>query len=297
MVKSPPELWAELSELEGLERHLGEFGEIRITRAEPETTVAWEGANASGIVELEPMGWGTKVTITAEVVGAEPAPEPGADEAPARVDDAPRDEQPPVAAVEPDHPVAGPEAGSTHPAAEIHEPEAAEPAADEPQLGEPETTEPTAKRNGFFARWLFRQRRGREPATQALALRDFPERPSPHEPPTVEADATRPMRRAEPPPETDSAFDPEADVDPWAEPDVWVERVTSQTDAEPEPIRVPPPDGELEFEFDFQLRRGDEPSEAPEQEPDPVAPERAQEILETALENLGQAHHRPFSRS
>lgn len=285
MVKSPPELWAELSELEGLERHLGEFGEIRITRAEPETTVAWEGANASGIVELEPMGWGTKVTITAEVVGAEPAPEPSAE----------------VVRAEPE-----PEADSTQPAAEIHEPEAAEPAADEPQLGAPETTEPTAKRNGFFARWLFRQRRGREPATHGLALRDFPERPSPHEPPTVEADATRPMRRAEPPPETDSAFEPEAEMDPWAEPEAWAERVTSQTDtepdpsqtdAEPEPISVSSPDDELEFEFDFHLRRGGEAAEAPAQEPDPVAPDRAKEILETALENLGQAHHRPFSRS
>ncbi len=295
MVKSPPELWAELSELEGLERHLGEFGEIRITRAEPETTVAWEGANASGIVELEPMGWGTKVTITAEVVGAEPDPSPSADEAQARVDDAPLDERLPVAAAEPDYPVA--EADSTQPAAEIHEPEAAQPVADEPQLGEPETTEPTAKRNGFFARWLFRQRRSREPASDALALRDFPESPSTHEAPAVEADAGRPTPHAEPPPETHSDLDPEAEVDPWAEPDVWVERVTGQTDAEPEPIRAPSPDDELEFEFDFHLRRGDDPAEIPEQEPDPVAPDRAKEILETALENLGQAHHRPFSRS
>lgn len=279
MVKSPPELWAELSELEGLERHLGEFGEIRITRAEPETTVAWEGANASGIVELEPMGWGTKVTITAEVLGAEP--EPSAE----------------VVGAEP-------EADSTQPAAEIHEPETAEPTADEPQLGEPEATAPIAKRNGFFARWLFRQRRNREPASDALALRDFPERPSTHEPPAVEPDAGRPMPRAEPPPETGSGFDPEAEMDPWAEPEAWVERVTgqtepepSQTDAEPEPIRAPSPDDELEFEFDFHLRRGGEPAGVPAQGPDPVAPERAKEILETALENLGQAHHRPFSRS
>ncbi|MGZ8648876.1 MAG: hypothetical protein ACXW08_09645, partial [Solirubrobacteraceae bacterium] len=50
------ELWAELSEVEGLERHLGEFGEITITRAEPETTVAWEGEKASGTVELEVRG-------------------------------------------------------------------------------------------------------------------------------------------------------------------------------------------------------------------------------------------------
>jgi hypothetical protein len=62
---SPPELWAELSDVESLARHLGEFGEIRITRLDPETTVAWEGDRARGTVRLEPSGWGTKVTITA----------------------------------------------------------------------------------------------------------------------------------------------------------------------------------------------------------------------------------------
>ena len=87
LVKSPPELWAELSDVTSLAKHLGEFGEIRITRVEPETTVVWEGERASGTVELEPSGWGTKVTLTAEteeqvakagfwgrLKGAEPAP-------------------------------------------------------------------------------------------------------------------------------------------------------------------------------------------------------------------------------
>src|SRR5664280_169794 len=32
LVKSPPELWAEISDPASLARHLGEFGEIRITR-------------------------------------------------------------------------------------------------------------------------------------------------------------------------------------------------------------------------------------------------------------------------
>jgi len=76
LVKSPPELWSELSELESLARHLGEFGEIRISRLEPERTVAWEGEHARGTVELEPSGWGTKVTLTAEVAeGSEPSDE------------------------------------------------------------------------------------------------------------------------------------------------------------------------------------------------------------------------------
>ncbi len=79
LVKSPPELWAEVSEPEALARHLGEFGDIRITRLEPETTVAWEGERASGTVHLEPSSWGTKVTLTASATPsahAEPPPQP-----------------------------------------------------------------------------------------------------------------------------------------------------------------------------------------------------------------------------
>jgi hypothetical protein len=73
LVKSPPELWAEVSDAASLARHLGEVGEIAITRLEPETTVAWEGEHASGTVELAPAGWGTSVTLTAEPVAvAEP---------------------------------------------------------------------------------------------------------------------------------------------------------------------------------------------------------------------------------
>jgi hypothetical protein len=75
LVKSPPELWSELSEVERLARHLDAFGEIKITRLEPESTVAWEGESASGTVSIEPSGWGTKVTLTARVEGEDPAPE------------------------------------------------------------------------------------------------------------------------------------------------------------------------------------------------------------------------------
>jgi hypothetical protein len=66
LVKSPPELWAECSDAASLARHLGQFGEIRITRLEPETAVAWEGEHASGTVRLEPSGWGTRVVLTAQ---------------------------------------------------------------------------------------------------------------------------------------------------------------------------------------------------------------------------------------
>ena len=73
LVKSPPELWSELSEVESLARHIGELGEIKITRVEPEHTVAWEGERAKGTVSLEPSGWGTTVTFTASVAKPEHA--------------------------------------------------------------------------------------------------------------------------------------------------------------------------------------------------------------------------------
>jgi hypothetical protein len=84
LVKSPPELWAECSDAASLARHLGRFGEIRITRLEPETAVAWEGERGSGTVRIEPSGWGTKVILTAvsseEVAadGTDPMPGDGA---------------------------------------------------------------------------------------------------------------------------------------------------------------------------------------------------------------------------
>src|SRR5882762_3126492 len=76
LVKSPPELWTECSDAGSLARHLGEFGEIRITRLEPETTVAWEGDTVRGTVELQASGWGTKVTLTATPIAGPSAPKP-----------------------------------------------------------------------------------------------------------------------------------------------------------------------------------------------------------------------------
>ena len=238
MVKSPPELWAELSEVEGLERHLGEFGEITITRAEPETTVAWEGENASGTVELEPTGWGTKVTITAEVAEAESAPESPVIEP---------DPEPVTVASDPVPAAVEPDPGPFDP---------------EPDPFDPEPV-PEPKRRGFFSRWLFRERRDAMPAHPAHSLGEFPE-------------------------------EPEAQLPAWSAQD---------SQAEPEPVTPPEPVADVlsataddEFEFEFSIRRGDEPAEAEEVSLAPLAPERAKEVLETALENLGQAHHRPFSR-
>jgi hypothetical protein len=256
LVKSPPELWAELSDLEALARHLGEFGEIRITRLEPETTVAWEGDRARGTVELEPAGWGTKVTITAKLAAAEAptvaieavAAEPVAAEPVAAE---PVAEEP--AAPEPAAEVPGPGTEEETPEPVAAEPEP-EPPAPEPlpsmPLSEPQQapSEPEP-RAGFFAR-LFGRRKPEQVAVEAEAV-------------AVEAD---PVAVAEPEPEPVAVAEPE----PVAE-------------AEPEPVAVAEPE--------------------PVTEPEPVAPaaesldgERAQAILTGVLDDLGSAHHRPFSR-
>jgi len=125
LVKSPPELWAEISDVEALARHLGGFGEIRITRLEPETAVAWEGDKVRGTVALEPSGWGTKVTLTAAALEQPPiAPEPEAVEAP---EPAPPEPEP------------------------------------QPEATETDTPAPQQERRGFFAR-LFGRRRAAEQA-------------------------------------------------------------------------------------------------------------------------------------
>jgi hypothetical protein len=63
LVKSPPELWAEL---EG-ERLRSVVGDVKIKTAEPERELAWEADGAAGLARLEPSSWGTKVTLTAWV--------------------------------------------------------------------------------------------------------------------------------------------------------------------------------------------------------------------------------------
>ena len=89
LVKSPPELWAELSDIGALARHLGEFGEIRITQVDPESRVEWEADRASGTVRLEPSGWGTRVVLTVDTPEPAADPEPEVEEPVAVVEEAP----------------------------------------------------------------------------------------------------------------------------------------------------------------------------------------------------------------
>jgi hypothetical protein len=77
LVKSLPEVWAQLSETELLAPLFGDtFGEIAITRLDAETRIEWEGERANGFVELEPSGFGTRVRLTALVEDPPPPPEP-----------------------------------------------------------------------------------------------------------------------------------------------------------------------------------------------------------------------------
>ncbi len=85
VVKSVPELWAELSEISLLAPMLGHFGEIRITRLVPEASIEWESELAAGSVELEPSGFGTRVRLRARIASERSAPmEPEVAAAPPR---------------------------------------------------------------------------------------------------------------------------------------------------------------------------------------------------------------------
>jgi hypothetical protein len=229
LVKSPPELWAECSDAAALTRHLDHFGEIRITRLEPETAVAWEGELVRGTVRLEPSGWGTKVTLTAkleDIAGAE-APEV-----------VPEPEPEPVA-LEPEPVALEPEPVAVEPQPQPEPVESVGP----PAVAQAPPAPAPEKRPGMFARLI------------AMLVG----KPEP-EPETVLRELT-------------AELEPDAETEPVAEPEPAVE---------PEPVAESAP--------------------VPVPEPEPEAPSLAAELadaesaLVAALDSLGQAHHRPFSR-
>ena len=276
LVKSPPELWEELSEVERLAKHLGAFGDIKITKLEPEHTVAWEGEHASGTVSIEPSGWGTKVTLHAELPDdREPEPDPIAaepDPAPAA---AALYREPVATEAEPE-----PVAAAREPEAVEREPEPEPLAVElEPVIVEPVSlprSDPEPKRRGFLG-WLFRARTGRAPGARAQVEVE-PERPV-----VTECDPV--VTEAEP-----LVTEPES---------VVAESESVVTNPEPEPVAVDPEPVAGEPE---PLAVEPEP-EAVEPEPDAevaaasLDPARARLVLDEALDALGAAHHRPFSRS
>jgi hypothetical protein len=280
-VKSPPELWAELSSPEALTRHLGDFGEIRITSVEPETKVEWEAEGASGIVHLKQSGWGTKVTLSvtrSPSIGQEPSepategssepegePFEGHDESheptatadgetsidpesTVEVEPAPNPEPESVATVEPvPEPVARVPELREQPNAVVEleekdEPESAVAAEPEPRLG-------------FFAR-IFRKRRTK-PVT--IVVESEPEPVA-----TVELD-----------------IEPEAEPDPEPACPRTGEVVAL---AAPWPIYPTPP---LAPVADLAAELASVEAQMAEE---------TTELLTGVLDRLGAAHHRPFSR-
>ena len=224
LVKSPPELWAECSDAGSLARHLGEFGEIRITRLEPETSVCWEAEHASGKVEIEPSGWGTRVTLTAQTGAAE--------ESAGAVDDEVELADSPAAQANSVEEEINATVEETH----------AEP--------DPAVAGEAGPKGGRWKRLIARTRTWFR-ASDA--------------PPAVEADEAA-VEASTPPPTT---TDPPEDVSITPEPEPVSE--------EDEPTDAGGEGG------------GEGGGEAPS--PDPAA------VLASALDSLGQAHHRPFSRA
>jgi hypothetical protein len=293
LVKSPPELWEELSEVERLAKHLGAFGEIRITKLEPGHTVAWEGEHASGTVSIEPSGWGTKVTLTAELAAAA---EPGSDdpggaepeEQAGNLELADVELEEPAAArgpddVEPQQKAAAPKPGAVEPQqAATLEPDDVEPQSlqpveqagdeldawtpdepDAPDAGESAEERPARRRRGFWA-WLFRPRRAEQhPAEESSGAP--PAEPEPEEPASVAPSA-----------------EPEPDPEEWVPEAAQPEPVSEAPPAEPEPepdeptLEAPPTEPEPDepvMEAPPSEHEPDEPiMEAPPIEPEPDAP-------------------------
>jgi hypothetical protein len=292
LVKSPPELWEELSEVERLAKHLGAFGEITITKLEPEHTVAWEGEHASGTVSIEPSGWGTKVTLRAELPEREEpepaAPEPAEPEPPAPEPE-PTPEVPPAAAM-----AAATDDPMVEDAAERAVDEPAEIAVEEPVAEAEPAADPP--RRGFWA-WLFRPRRGQpEPVAEGRAVEIEPVAEEPSEP---ELEPVAEEIAAEPEPVAQDLTDAEPVAEEPSEPES--ESVADEPAAEPEPVAQDLTDAEPVAEEPSEPEPGAEepPLEVAEDGADNpgLDPERARLILDEALDTLGAAHHRPFSRA
>jgi hypothetical protein len=283
LVKSPPELWTELSDPASLRRHLGEFGEIRITGVEPEKTVEWEAENASGTVLIKPSGWGTRVTLTATreipVPETPPAPEATVEASPAP--EAIAEPQSPLAAL-PEVPLAAETSvdgeaseGASQKGADAEEcrpPEAEFDSQPEPQAGlapeaqgelgpgaadceetelahEPEPKpdpEPEARR-GFLAR-LFRRRRVEQPI----------------EPPSPPAAAIS---------------EPTQAVGPASEPPEAAAEQAEESGEQSESLKAP-------SDISAELKAAEE-----------ISTDEVTAVLTSMLDRLGTAHHRPFSRS
>jgi hypothetical protein len=298
LVKSPPELWSELSDPAALARHLGELGEIRIVRTRPEESVEWEAHDTRGTVELTPSGWGTKVTLSVRIENragestqATPPAQAPADRPPARV---------PVASPEaPGRAGSGPPAqgqrAAPAPAAAPQTPERSaplhgpQPHAEVPGAPEPDRPDDSRVPAGgplaaFFARlraggWAAAWRRSR---SHGQAARED----------EISALAQTPPVRQEDPDEA-SASEPAADADAATGP------LATHAHAAPAPIECaaePVPATPTHPAPAESVAPRSAVAEASGEDPARRAAQTAA-LLCGVLDRLGEAHHRPFSRS
>lgn len=330
LVKSPPELWAEISDPASLARHLGEFGEIRITRVEPEQRVEWQAGDTSGSVVIKPSGWGTKVklTVTREVAQLDV----GGAERERQETTTPEFQQPTIVHTPPEpesqpEPEASPIQSSDFPAevfAAGHDAEPifqpileteAEPAPIfEPSLeteAQPETERdiddpPTpAPRRGFFAR-LFGRRHAAPPIEPAPRIEaedavEHGDQAPPGEPQTPAPERYNALAvwasQIEPDGADDVVWQPEPALLAEPEPALGAEPKPAPP-AEPEPALGVT--GDDLGESRGRESDGSEAASAVSAElatAESVAAQQVTAVLTGVLDRLGAAHHRPFSRS
>jgi hypothetical protein len=310
LVKSPPELWAELSDPAALARHLGELGEIRIVRTEPERVVEWAAENTTGTVAIKPSGWGTKVTLSVTRELAQPAPAletpPEAESAgTAAAEQAPALEPPPEETPAPQAaesvPAPTPEVepiDTPEPISVAHAPEpepTVETAAPGPEATTAlETTHEPEPRRGFFARLFGRRRRDApsNPAMETIAV--TPAEPAAvggSAPATPDAPSMPDASIALAAPATPDAF---AAVRQVLEPHIFAAEHPFAAVPElkpPAPERaatepVPEADPRQTGDIAAELLAAEE-----------AGAEEVTAVLTAVLDRLGAAHHRPFSRS
>ena len=304
LVKSPPELWAELSDPDALARHLGELGEIRITRSEPEKRVEWEAAGTSGSVLIKPSGWGTKVTlsVTRELALA-PAEEEPETETPSEEADSDGEAPAENAAAEiASTPPAGSEADPPGPTVE-----AEATVEGDLTLEAAATVSPEAEpRRGFFARLFGRRQRNLAPAQEpASTAGPAAESHSAREGQPIAEMATE---ETFPTPETQQAGTAIESLQARFQAERPAEE---QLEAEsPAPEAEEPgeaaPQTEAENAPPVSASEAEQPEESTESARDiameleaaeEVAAEEITAVLTAALDRLGAAHHRPFSRA
>jgi hypothetical protein len=301
IVKSPPELWEQLSDQETLMRHLGEFGEIRITRSEPEKIVEWETDQAHGKVQMKPSGWGTQVllSVTRELpekdhppAEASPAAEkptllPIEEELEPAEDIAEPQSNEPTQQTPADAPSSAAESTPQAKTPDLETQDETSTSATEPMPAQEEQAEASISaepppRRGFFAR-LFKRRRDQAAQDPADASQPAPtslETEQLTDP--IEHAATEnetPILEQQTP--TEKAPDPQQTATDCGEQE-RNQRQDPVEEAAAEPVSET-------IEEDLNLAA--ELAQAEE-----LLSEQTAVVLTSMLDRLGAAHHRPFSR-